>query len=107
MTQRIFIQHATGRKPTLGESIIGVLLLVGLIVLAALFFTVFLAVTGIGIIVLPVITWWQRKKVERLRRKGVAQPYTGPARAEPRTTPAEADPVVDAEFTPVDRDSNA
>ena len=67
-----------------------------------MFFTVFLAVTGVAIIVLPVITWWRRKKLERMRRKGVATPYSGPARAQPQSTHAGADTVVDAEFKPVD-----
>ncbi|MEE8105419.1 MAG: hypothetical protein V3T86_07785 [Planctomycetota bacterium] len=102
MTQRIFIQRTAGRKPTLGESILGVLLLAGLIAPAALSFIVFLAVAGIAIIAAPVIRWWLRKKLERMRRQGVATPYTGPAPAESQPPQADADPVVDAEFKPVD-----
>ena len=102
MNQRIFIQRTPGQKPTIGETILGILVLVGFVALAALSFVVFLAVAGIGIIVLPVITWWRRKKLERMRRRGVATPYSGPARARPQSTHAGADTVVDAEFKPVD-----
>ena len=42
-----------------------ILMLVGAIALAFVFFTVFLALAGLAALAAPVVLWWQKRKLEK------------------------------------------
>ena len=58
-----------------------ILILVGAIALAFVFFTVFLALAGLAALAAPIVLWWQKRK---LGKKG------------PKIVDAEFEPIEDA-----------